>query len=248
MQRWHWIVVGSTLLLAGCSMDTAEVKQKETGAGDSLTIDYNKKTETAADAKSSSAAGQGTQTTKPINQVTPKLDMQGKKTYAAAPAMQIDSAKQYSATLKTALGDIDIKLHAAETPITVNNFVFLAKEKFYDNVIFHRTIKGFMVQGGDPTGTGAGGPGYRFDDEPFTGEYTRGIVAMANAGPDTNGSQFFIMHANAALPKNYVIFGEVTAGMEVVDKIAEAPTQPGGEGSKPVTPVEIRTVEIMEGQ
>ena len=80
------------------------------------------------------------------------------------------------------------------------------------------------------------------------GEYTRGIVAMANAGPDTNGSQFFIMHANAALPKNYVIFGEVTAGMEVVDKIAEAPTQPGGEGSKPVTPVEIRTVEIMEGQ
>lgn len=172
--------------------------------------------------------------------------MQGKKTYAAAPAMQIDSSKQYSATLKTALGDIDIKLHASETPITVNNFVFLAKEKFYDNVIFHRTIKGFMIQGGDPTGTGMGGPGYRFDDEPFAGEYTRGIVAMANAGPDTNGSQFFIMHANAALPKNYVIFGEVTAGMEVVDKIAEAPTQPGGEGSKPMTPVEIRAVEIME--
>ncbi|MBP5993659.1 MAG: peptidylprolyl isomerase [Candidatus Moranbacteria bacterium] len=162
--------------------------------------------------------------------------------------MQIDSTKQYKATLKTALGDIDIKLHASETPMTVNNFVFLAKEKFYDNVIFHRTIKGFMVQGGDPTGTGMGGPGYRFDDEPFMGEYTRGIVAMANAGPDTNGSQFFIMHANAALPKNYVIFGEVTAGMDVVDKIAEAPTQPGGEGSKPVTPVEIRTVEITEGQ
>ncbi len=248
MQRWHWIVVGSALLLSGCSMDTAEVKQKATGEGESLTIDYNKKAETAADAKSSSAAGQGTQTTKPINQVTPTLDMQGKKTYTAAPAMQIDSTKQYKATLKTALGDIDIKLHASETPMTVNNFVFLAKEKFYDNVIFHRTIKGFMVQGGDPTGTGMGGPGYRFDDEPFMGEYTRGIVAMANAGPDTNGSQFFIMHANAALPKNYVIFGEVTAGMDVVDKIAEAPTQPGGEGSKPVTPVEIRTVEITEGQ
>ena len=249
MQRWHWIVVGSTLLLAGCSMDTAEVKQKETGVGDSLTIDYNKKTETAADAKSSSSAGQGTQTTKPINQVTPKLDMQGKKTYAAAPAMQIDSAKQYSATLKTALGDIDIKLHAAETPVTVNNFVFLAKEKFYDNVIFHRTIKGFMIQGGDPTGTGAGGPGYTIPDEAFSGEYNRGVVAMARTmQPNSASSQFFIMHANAALPKNYVIFGEVTAGMEVVDKIAEAPTQPGGEGSKPVTPVEIRTVEIMEGQ
>lgn len=251
MQRWHSIVVGGALLLSGCSMDTAEVKQKATGAGDSLTIDYNKKAETAAETKTQAAGtatGQGAQSTKPANQITPQLDMHGKKTYAAAPAMQIDKSKQYSAVLKTALGDIDIKLHAAETPVTVNNFVFLAKEKFYDNVIFHRTIKGFMIQGGDPTGTGSGGPGYRFDDEPFAGEYTRGIVAMANAGPDTNGSQFFIMHANAALPKNYVIFGEVTAGMEVVDKIAEAPTQPGGEGSKPVTPVEIRTVEIAEGQ
>lgn len=221
------------------------MKPKETGGtGSELTIDYNKKEETADTKKS--ATGQAPQATKPTNQVTPTLDMQGKKSYTAAPAMQIDNSKQYGATLKTALGDIDIKLSAKETPVTVNNFVFLAKEKFYDNVVFHRTIPGFMIQGGDPTGTGMGGPGYRFDDEPFTGEYTRGIVAMANAGPDTNGSQFFIMHADAALPKNYVIFGEVIAGMEVVDKIAEAPTQPGGEGSKPVTPIEIRTVEIRE--
>ena len=169
-----------------------------------------------------------------------------KKSYATAPAMQIDSTKKYQATLKTALGDIEIKLHAEETPVTVYNFVVLAREKFYDNVIFHRTIKGFMIQGGDPTGTGMGGPGYKFNDEPFTGEYTRGIVAMANSGLNTNGSQFFIMHADAGLPKNYVIFGEVTGGMEVVDKIAEAPTQPGGEGSKPVTPIEIRTVSVTE--
>ncbi len=169
-----------------------------------------------------------------------------KKSYGAAPAMQIDAAKQYVATLKTALGDIEIKLHAKETPITVNNFVFLAREKFYDNVIFHRTIKGFMIQGGDPTGTGMGDPGYKFNDEPFTGEYKRGIVAMANSGKNTNGSQFFIMHADNALPKNYVIFGEVTKGMEVVDKIAEAPTQSGGEGSKPVTPIDMRTVSVVE--
>jgi cyclophilin family peptidyl-prolyl cis-trans isomerase len=128
----------------------------------------------------------------------------------------------------------------------VNNFVFLARDKFFDNTIFHRTIKGFMIQGGDPEGTGMGGPGYQFADEAFTGEYTRGTVAMANAGPNTNGSQFFIMHQDTALPKNYVIFGHVTAGMDVVDKIALAPTQPGGEGSSPVTPVQVKMIVISE--
>jgi cyclophilin family peptidyl-prolyl cis-trans isomerase len=128
-----------------------------------------------------------------------------------------------------------------KTPITSKNFFDLVNKKYYDGVIFHRVISGFMIQGGDPTGTGAGGPGYKFDDEQFEGEYTRGTVAMANAGPNTNGSQFFIMHKDYRLPKNYVIFGKVTSGMDVVDKIAEAPTGPN---DRPNNPVKIISAAI----
>ena len=172
------------------------------------------------------------------------LDLSKYKT----PIMIIDAKKTYTAKMKTSAGEIDISLNAAATPITVNNFVFLAKKNFYDNVIFHRAIKGFMIQGGDPTGTGSGGPGYQFNDEQFTGEYLRGTLAMANAGPNTNGSQFFIMHADYPLPPNYVIFGKVIKGLDVVDKIAEAPVtmSASGENSKPVTPVKILSVEIVE--
>lgn len=160
--------------------------------------------------------------------------------------MQIDSNKQYEAIMKTSVGDITIAFNAKETPITVNNFIVLARKNFYNNTIFHRIINGFMIQGGDPTGTGTGGPGYKFDDEPFTGEYLRGTIAMANAGPNTNGSQFFIMHKDYPLPKNYVIFGKVIKGIEVVDKIATASTKPGGEGSSPVDPVKIISIEVTE--
>jgi len=162
------------------------------------------------------------------------------------PPMTIDKTKKYQALLKTSEGDITIELFSAKTPITVNNFVTLAKKDFYNNTVFHRIIKGFMIQGGDPKGDGTGGPGYKFNDEPFEGEYTRGTVAMANAGPNTNGSQFFIMHQDNNLPKNYVIFGKVIKGIEVVDKIATAPVQPTGEKSTPVNPATIQTVEIVE--
>ena len=164
------------------------------------------------------------------------------------PTMTIDTKKTYQAVMHTTEGDMTIDLAASMTPITVNNFVYLAQNKFYDGVIFHRVIDGFMIQGGDPEGTGAGGPGYQFDDEKFTGEYTRGTIAMANAGPNTNGSQFFIMHKDYPLPKNYVIFGKVSQGIEVVDKIATAPVTIsfGGEKSKPVKPVTITSVEIIE--
>lgn len=165
-----------------------------------------------------------------------------------APAMEIDAKKKYVATLKTSKGDIVIELNAAGTPITVNNFVTLAKKHFYDKTVFHRVIKGFMIQGGDPKGDGTGGPGYRFKDEPFEGEYTRGTIAMANAGPNTNGSQFFIMHQDYPLPKNYVIFGKVVQGLDVVDKIAESEVKPGpsGETSTPVDPTVVQSVEIAE--
>jgi len=163
------------------------------------------------------------------------------------PAMEIDPDKKYVATLVTTAGSIIIQLNAKETPKTVNNFVHLARKGFYDGSPFHRVIPSFMIQGGDPKGTGTGGPGYTFPDEPFTGEYTRGTVAMANAGPDTNGSQFFIMHADYELSPDYVIFGKVVDSMAAVDAIATAPTiQDGRENSKPVTPVTITSITVSE--
>ncbi|MCX6781429.1 MAG: peptidylprolyl isomerase [Candidatus Magasanikbacteria bacterium] len=162
--------------------------------------------------------------------------------------MQIDANKMYTATLHTPKGTIVIALNAKETPVTVNNFVTLARKGFYDGTIFHRTVADFMIQGGDPSGDGTGGPGYKFDDEPFTGEYSRGTVAMANSGRNTNGSQYFIMHADVPLQKNYVIFGHVTSGMDVVDAIATALVTmgPSGERSKPVAPITVTKVEILE--
>jgi cyclophilin family peptidyl-prolyl cis-trans isomerase len=169
------------------------------------------------------------------------------QTWKQPPAMEIDPGKQYTATIKTSEGDITIELLPQEAPQTVNNFVFLARQGYYDGVVFHRTIKGFMIQTGDPTGTGRGGPGYTFADEQVKRRYTRGIVAMANAGPNTNGSQFFIVHgADVGLPPNYTIFGRVTDGLDTVDKIATAPTRPGGEGSTPVNLARIESVSIAE--
>ncbi|GEM_PF-727969 len=164
------------------------------------------------------------------------------------PSMEIDIKKKYSAMFKTTQGSITVDLFADKTPITANNFISLSRKHFYDGTKFHRVIKGFMIQGGDPKGDGTGGPGYQFDDEPFTGEYTRGIIAMANAGPNTNGSQFFIMHEDYALPKNYIIFGRVSGGMDIVDAIASSQVMQGvhGEYSKPVQPTVVTSVEIQE--
>jgi len=163
-----------------------------------------------------------------------------------APAMEIDEQKQYTATIQTSEGDITVNLLADDAPKTVNNFVFLGRQGFYDGVVFHRVIPGFMVQTGDPTGTGTGGPGYKFADEPVKRPYSKGIMAMANSGPNTNGSQFFIMHADYNLPPNYTIFGEVTDGLDAVDKIANTPTKRGGEGSSPTNPPKIEHVKIHE--
>jgi len=174
------------------------------------------------------------------------------KTYSAPPPMSIDPNKKYTAVIKTSMGDMTAELYPKDSPNTVNNFVFLAKDGFYNNVIFHRIIKGFMVQTGDPLGTGTGGPGYKFNDE-LTGPqtYSKGTLAMANAGPNTQGSQFFICNGPGAesLPKRYTIFGKVTDGIDVLDKIAGVPVKqgPGGENSQPVDPPKITSVEIKEG-
>ncbi len=121
--------------------------------------------------------------------------------------------------MQTTKGEIIFELFDEEAPKTVSNFVYLTKGGFYDGLTFHRVVPGFVIQGGDPSGDGTGGPGYRFEDEPVKRSYDRGIVAMANAGPDTNGSQFFIMLADNPLPPSYTVFGKVTKGIEVVDQI-----------------------------
>ena len=174
------------------------------------------------------------------------------KQWSQPPAMAIDPNKTYSATIKTNMGDVKVQLFAKESPNAVNNFVFLAKEGFYDGVKFHRVIKGFMIQTGDPRGNGTGGPGYQFKDELEAARsrgYKKGTVAMANAGPNTNGSQFFIMDADYALPPNYVVFGQVTEGQDVVNKIASVPVQPGAggrENSSPTVDVRMDSVTVQE--
>lgn len=153
---------------------------------------------------------------------SPSSGKTGAKQYSAAPAMTIDKSKQYTATVKMAKGgQFEIQLYPDKAPITVNNFVFLARDGYYNGVTFHRVIDGFMAQGGDPTGTGMGGPGYKFVNENSDLTFDKaGVVAMANAGPDTNGSQFFITFGAApSLNGGYTIFGQVTSGMDVVNGI-----------------------------
>jgi peptidylprolyl isomerase len=149
------------------------------------------------------------------------------KSWKTPPALTIDKNKTYTATLQTAKGDLVISLFAKDVPITVNSFVFLAREGYYDGCTFHRVIPGFMAQTGDPTGTGRGGPGYIFNNEITSHKHVMGAVSMANAGPNTNGSQFFITFGPAGLTESdYTIFGQVISGMEVVNGITRRdPTQ-----------------------
>jgi cyclophilin family peptidyl-prolyl cis-trans isomerase len=170
------------------------------------------------------------------------------KVYASVPEMNIDINKTYTAVINTNMGTITIDFFTNDAPLTVNNFINLSKDGYYNDIIFHRVISGFMIQGGDPSGTGHGEmgkyPGYKFDDELNNQiPYEKGILAMANSGPNTNGSQFFIMHVDYPLPYQYTIFGKVTTGLDVVDKIASVET---GEGDKPVNDVIIESIEIKE--
>jgi peptidyl-prolyl cis-trans isomerase B (cyclophilin B) len=146
------------------------------------------------------------------------------KQYSAPPAMSIDPAKNYSATLETSRGTVVVDLFPKDAPKTVNNFVFLAREGFYDGTVFHRVLANFMIQGGDPTGTGTGGPGYRFEDETKgnPNKHQKGSLSMANAGPNTNGSQFFITHVVTDwLNGKHTVFGKVRSGQEVVDSVKQ---------------------------
>ena len=147
------------------------------------------------------------------------------KTYSAAPSTKIDTSKQYTATVETEKGTLMLELFASDVPATVNNFVFLAREGFYDGTTFHRVIPGFMAQGGDPTGTGTGGPGYTFADEFTEHTHVVGALSMANAGPNTNGSQFFITYASQPhLDGKHSVFGQQIEGMDVLEKIKSGDT------------------------
>jgi cyclophilin family peptidyl-prolyl cis-trans isomerase len=173
----------------------------------------------------------------------PAADGSSPKTqrFDAPPPMVIDPAKRYSAEMATSKGNLTISLDAIGAPGTVNNFVFLARWHYYDGITFHRIIPGFMAQGGDPEGSGRGGPGYRFDDElPAPGRYEVGSVAMANAGPNTNGSQFFIVSGpdGCALPPSYSLFGKVVNGLDVVQAIESV-------GSRSGAPSEMVTIESV---
>lgn len=183
---------------------------------------------------------------------SPPTMASGYMQWDSAPQMVIDPARTYTATIETNRGDIVIQLAADTAPVTVNNFVCLARAGYYDVTIFHRIIQGFMIQGGDPTGTGTGGPGYQINDELPQGDtpYMRGTIAMANAGPNTNGSQFFIVHQDQPVefPKSYSIFGQVTSGIEILDALTTVPVADNGRGemSRPLATVGIKTTTITE--
>ncbi|HVB06090.1 MAG TPA: peptidylprolyl isomerase [Acidimicrobiales bacterium] len=177
----------------------------------------------------------------------PPADGSAPKTqqFDGPPPMCIDPAKRYTAVMQTSKGSITFALDAATAPQTVNSFVFLSRYHYYDGVVFHRIIPGFVVQGGDPTGRGTGGPGYRFDDElPKAGRYEIGSLAMANAGPNTNGSQFFIIcgPSGAQLPPAYALFGKAVNGLDVIAALEAAGTASG----KPSEQVLIESVTISE--
>lgn len=179
----------------------------------------------------------------------PELDGSSPKTqrFSSPPEMGIDSSKRYSATMVTSKGEMVIALDATLAPKTVNNFVFLALYHYYDGIVFHRIIPGFVAQGGDPEGTGRGGPGYHFEDElPPAGRYEIGTLAMANAGPNTNGSQFFIVSGKdgTGLPPAYAIFGKVVKGLDVVAAIEAV----GSRSGSPTEKVVIESVTITEAE
>lgn len=182
---------------------------------------------------------------------TPRPNRDGsspkRQRFDEAPEMFIDTTKTYTATMETSLGTLRIHLDAAAAPKTVNNFVTLSRYHYYDGVTFHRIINGFMCQGGDPEGSGRGGPGYRFEDElPRPGRYEIGSLAMANAGPDTNGSQFFIVSgaSGVGLPPQYSLFGKVVSGLDVLDEMQRVQTD---RNDRPLTDVVISSVTITEG-
>lgn len=239
MRRSRLMIVPLLLLvLAACGVPT-----NNTVGGSSATT-QSPAASVGASAATSGAAGSAAAGADPVDR---------NNKYKAAPPMTIDPNKTYTATIDTTKGTMQAKLDPKDAPMAVNNFVFLARDNFYQGIKFHRIIKGFMVQTGDPTGTGTGGPGYAFEIEKPTAtqKYTLGTLAMANTNrPNSNGSQFFIVNTdNAPLPPDYTIFGQVTQGQDVLQKISDTPVTNdprSGEESLPTEDVRITKITIAE--
>lgn len=201
-------------------------------------------TTTSTSGATTTTAAAATPTCPPVAGATTRTT-----TFAAPPPMCLETGKTYAAVVKTDIGTIEITFDASAAPKTVNNFVFLARNHYYDGIVFHRVISGFMAQTGDPTGTGRGGPGYKFTDElPKAGSYKVGSVAMANAGANTNGSQFFLITGDAgvALAPSYSLFGQVTSGMDVLMKIDADGGDPQANGMPPKVTHTMQTVTIVQ--
>jgi cyclophilin family peptidyl-prolyl cis-trans isomerase len=208
----------------------------------------------AGDSTTTSGSGPTTTTVDPAvlakvqcNDTKPP-DNPNRPTFKEPPPMTIDPAKKYTATMETSCGKITIDLDPKAAPKTVNSFVFLAKQKYFDGLTFHRVVKDFVIQGGDPEGTGSGGPGYEFEDELPQAGYKIGSLAMANSGANTNGSQFFIITGNegAQLPSKYNLFGQVTSGVEVAQKMETFAQDPPDPNGKPSRTLYILSVTIAE--
>ena len=230
-------IVLALLALMSCVLQTPE--PEETSAPET--------TETATPAAAATGNTPAAATATPAFTPSATSRVSGSRTsYSGSPAMTLDPESDYVANFRTNQGNFTVKLFATQTPVTVNNFVFLAQQGFYDGLIFHRVIEGFMIQGGDPTGTGAGGPGYQFQDEIVAGLVfdAPGKLAMANAGPGTNGSQFFItVSATDWLTGNHTIFGEVTEGQNVVNAISLVATN---NRDAPLQRVVIERIDITK--
>ncbi|OXM87926.1 peptidylprolyl isomerase [Paenibacillus rigui] len=240
--KWASIALICALVLSACGTKSADKQSAQQGTQQG----------SQGSAQQSGSQG-GTGQTSPQPAAGSSSGQAASKSWTSPPEMKIDASKTYQATVTTSKGTFKIDLFAKDAPKTVNNFVFLAKEGFYNNVVFHRIVESFMIQTGDPTGTGRGGPGYKFADElSKTYKYEPGIVAMANAGPNTNGSQFFICTGEDSKglnnQPNYTIFGKISEGMDVVKKIAATPVAvgPSGEASSPTEKVTIQSVSITE--
>ena len=223
-----------------------------TSGGDDETATATSTTEAASDGAASSTPAT-TEAPKVEIGTTPCPEVDGSSErmteFDGAPQMCIDPAKTYTAEVETTMGDFTITFDAEKAPNTVNNFVFLARYHYFDGIIFHRIIDDFVIQGGDPQGTGMGGPGYEFNDElPAAGEYEKYSLAMANSGPNTNGSQFFVITGDngAALQPNYSLFGQVTAGLDTTVAALDAAGNPGNNGVPPLEEVTIESVTITE--
>jgi peptidylprolyl isomerase/peptidyl-prolyl cis-trans isomerase B (cyclophilin B) len=242
--RTMWIALGAVLVLIAVTAAVVLLQQQQAAQPAATETPLaSLQVETAA--PGAATASSGTPEASGDRPLAARAPADRNSAFSAPPEMTIDTGKSYQATIKTEVGDIVVNLFADQAPKTVNSFVFLARQGFYDNVTFHRVLDGFMAQGGDPTGTGTGGPGYQFENENQDATFDKaGQLAMANAGPNTNGSQFFITFGPTQLSgADYTIFGEVVQGLDVLDQIKrrDPNTNPSFTGTV------INRIDISEG-